>query len=319
MDDDEATKSDEPDIESATAPRDVWAIEPTAPTPFEPPPAALTLPPPAFETPTPPDTTQRRRFPWVALIMGAVAAAAIVVLALMFMSASNDKDDAEQALAATRADLDEAQTELADSEAALKESEGARTTAESDLSATAAELAETEAARAEADAARADAEAAQADAEAARDEQQQEVADYAAASSNFLAASFVAGLGLEQGDAQCVAEGVVAAMGADAMAQIAGAALDGVEADELDAEMRNAADDCGVSIDEFEGQVASDAFAYGDDPELDALYDACAGGDAAACDDLYLNSAAGSDYEQFAGTCGNRFEYSDTEPCAGRF
>ena len=30
------------------------------------------------------------------------------------------------------------------------------------------------------------------------------------------------------------------------------------------------------------------------------------------------NSAAGSEYEQFAGTCGDRFEYSDTEPCDGR-
>lgn len=43
---------------------------------------------------------------------------------------------------------------------------------------------------------------------------------------------------------------------------------------------------------------------YGDDPELDQLYDACGGGDLAACDDLYWQSAYGSEYESFAASCG---------------
>ena len=107
-------------------------------------------------------------------------------------------------------------------------------------------------------------------------------------------------------------------LGAEAMSLIASAALNGEDAGALDDTMSAAADECGVSQDAFDDQFDSDPFAYGDDPELDALYDSCAGGDGAACDDLYLNSAAGSEYEQFAGTCGDRFEYSDTEPCDGR-
>ncbi len=44
--------------------------------------------------------------------------------------------------------------------------------------------------------------------------------------------------------------------------------------------------------------------AYGDDPALDELYDSCAAGDMAACDDLWWSSPSGSDYEAFAMSCG---------------
>ena len=47
---------------------------------------------------------------------------------------------------------------------------------------------------------------------------------------------------------------------------------------------------------------------YGDDPALDALWDACAAGDGQACDDLYWSSAVDSAYEAFGNTCGERFE-----------
>ena len=43
---------------------------------------------------------------------------------------------------------------------------------------------------------------------------------------------------------------------------------------------------------------------YGDDPELDALWDACAAGDGVACDDLYAEAPFGSAYEEFGSTCG---------------
>lgn len=52
------------------------------------------------------------------------------------------------------------------------------------------------------------------------------------------------------------------------------------------------------------------AFTYGDDPVLDRLWDACAGGDGAACDELYDRSAEDTDYEAFANTCGNRVEFA---------
>lgn len=45
---------------------------------------------------------------------------------------------------------------------------------------------------------------------------------------------------------------------------------------------------------------------YGDDPELDALWDGCQAGDGQACDDLYFDSPFGSRYEQFGNTCGDR-------------
>ena len=50
----------------------------------------------------------------------------------------------------------------------------------------------------------------------------------------------------------------------------------------------------------------SEPMNYGDDAELDALYDACTGGDLEACDDLYLFSPIGSDYEAYGNTCGGR-------------
>ena len=52
--------------------------------------------------------------------------------------------------------------------------------------------------------------------------------------------------------------------------------------------------------------VFGDADTYGDDPDLDALWDDCDAGDDVACDDLYLRSPIGSDYESFGSTCGER-------------
>ncbi|MEM9466932.1 MAG: hypothetical protein AAGA90_16285 [Actinomycetota bacterium] len=61
--------------------------------------------------------------------------------------------------------------------------------------------------------------------------------------------------------------------------------------------------DAGIfDTDDFFG--GADGVTYGDNPELDALWDACAAGDAVACDDLYFQSAIGSDYEAFGSTCG---------------
>ena len=48
----------------------------------------------------------------------------------------------------------------------------------------------------------------------------------------------------------------------------------------------------------------------GDSVELDSLWLGCQDGDFVACDDLYLESPAGSSYESFGDTCGNRNEPS---------
>ena len=57
-----------------------------------------------------------------------------------------------------------------------------------------------------------------------------------------------------------------------------------------------AAEACGNSG----GLFGSDVSSYGDDPELDALWDACEAGDDIACLDLYWDSPLGSEYESFA-------------------
>ena len=44
----------------------------------------------------------------------------------------------------------------------------------------------------------------------------------------------------------------------------------------------------------------------GDDPELDALWRACADGSGQACDELFEQSPVGSEYEQFGVSCGRR-------------
>jgi hypothetical protein len=45
---------------------------------------------------------------------------------------------------------------------------------------------------------------------------------------------------------------------------------------------------------------------YGDSPALDALYDRCKAADYAACDRLYRQSDAGTEYQRYGDTCGNR-------------
>ncbi len=51
-------------------------------------------------------------------------------------------------------------------------------------------------------------------------------------------------------------------------------------------------------------EPSGDPFTYGDDEELDAMWDDCDKGVWAACDDLYLSSPLGSDYEWFGASCG---------------
>jgi len=49
---------------------------------------------------------------------------------------------------------------------------------------------------------------------------------------------------------------------------------------------------------------------HGDNATFDALWDACAAEDWASCDQLYLDSPFGSEYESFGDTCGNRTDGS---------
>lgn len=61
--------------------------------------------------------------------------------------------------------------------------------------------------------------------------------------------------------------------------------------------------------------TAGDPMRFGDDPELDALYLACEGGDWVACDDLYDSSPIDSEYFAFGDTCGGAWTSGTTLYC----
>ena len=67
--------------------------------------------------------------------------------------------------------------------------------------------------------------------------------------------------------------------------------------------------DCAIPISEtFENDTSETdiPFFYGEDDFLDNLYDQCADGNDEACDDLFWQSVGGSEYGNFALTCGGR-------------
>lgn len=63
------------------------------------------------------------------------------------------------------------------------------------------------------------------------------------------------------------------------------------------------------------GPDLADGDTYGDDPELDEVWDQCDEGDLGACDELYFSSPIDSGYEQFAVTCGDRNEEETPGSC----
>lgn len=50
---------------------------------------------------------------------------------------------------------------------------------------------------------------------------------------------------------------------------------------------------------------------YGDDPELDRLWDRCEAGEGSACNELFDKSPLGSVYEEFGVSCGRRQDVLD--------
>ena len=58
-------------------------------------------------------------------------------------------------------------------------------------------------------------------------------------------------------------------------------------------------------VTDLEDDFAGDEpFDYGDDEALDRLWNQCESGDLLACDDLFFESAEGTEYEWFGATCG---------------
>jgi hypothetical protein len=75
---------------------------------------------------------------------------------------------------------------------------------------------------------------------------------------------------------------------------------------------RNEAAEYCVDIYSSSGGSSSAAYgSYGSDSYLDSLWDSCENGNFESCDTLYLDSPAGSEYEEFGDTCGNRNEAAE--------
>ena len=67
------------------------------------------------------------------------------------------------------------------------------------------------------------------------------------------------------------------------------------------------------------GSDALDLADFGDDPQLDALAIACDVGDMQSCDDLFFQSPAGSAYEEYGRTCGDRLSGDAIGLCTDEF
>jgi hypothetical protein len=128
-----------------------------------------------------------------------------------------------------------------------------------------------------------------------------------------------AGRGDDTGYRWGMGDAAAAAAAADALDDLDGVDGTGVPADVEGALDELIADGLGLPGNEA-GNSYGDAISgddtYGDDAELDALWDACADGDLGACDDLYLQSPVGSTYEAFGDSCGGRQFESTGAWCA---
>ncbi len=62
---------------------------------------------------------------------------------------------------------------------------------------------------------------------------------------------------------------------------------------------------------------SNDPFTYGDDAMLDRLWDQCGEGSGAACDELFNEAPAESEYERFGLSCGDRPEVLNCDELDG--
>lgn len=130
-----------------------------------------------------------------------------------------------------------------------------------------------------------------------------------------LAEAFEAS-GIPEDEAQCLAEELDGVFSEDRIRELEDA--DAAFTAEESQAMFEAGSECGSFGAVDPGDVGSSSGdAYGDNPELDALWDSCEGGDETACDDLYWESGVGTEYEEFGRTCGGRRDEGIGGSCAG--
>jgi hypothetical protein len=123
---------------------------------------------------------------------------------------------------------------------------------------------------------------------------------------------------LSDDQAECIADAIIDDLGTERLKDVdfsADEPPDDLADDYFSAAMASL-ETCDIDPSEFGGDTTDTTDGgsdggdgtYGSDPALDELWDQCEDGDYQACDDLYNESPSGSEYEEFADTCGNRNE-----------
>ena len=244
------------------------------------------------------------------VLVALVLVAGLVTAMVLLVDARGDRDDYADSLAEKRSDLDAAREQIDELEGEVKLLEDDIATIDSSMDAQAEELAtlteSNEHARAELASITLDLQSAVAD-----------DAETEQALTDIVAFVLVIGVGIEEADAECMAELMVGDLGPEIVDLLIETASGNPSSEgQVGEAMADSADECGVEPPE-EAPIEPGTN-YGDNPTLDLLYDQCAAGDGAACDELYATSNAGTAYEQFGYSCGNRF-FGDDVPlfCEG--
>jgi hypothetical protein len=212
------------------------------------------------------------------------------VLIYLYGQALGEKNDIEDELAVTQTELEASESELGSTNERLLAVENEARDLEGEL---------------------ADAMAETADAEEVAEQAQADLAEADDALLGFLTLSIGEGFSVEADTASCIADSLYTTRGRQVVTDLVDlAALESPEmsADlmQIAADFARASEACGAPMDGAMGLAPG--FTYGDNPELDQLWDRCADGAGAACDTLYNRSEFGSEYERFGATCGDRFD-----------
>ena len=237
--------------------------------------------------PSPPSEppSQARKSPVVAFVLAALGVLIVGVLGLLVLKANSDKSELQDR-------LDSSETEVAQLTSQVEAGAQRADDLEARLSDIEVEL-------------------------DAADVQLEDAAEVREGVVDFFAASLSLGAGLSAADSGCISEALADELGVAellsatlALADVAAGSSDvGTDTLSFGLAVTAAAEECGLSLDDVPSDQGS---SYGDDAALDALYDQCAAGAMVSCDQLYLESPLGSEYEAFAVTCGGLFDPDNT-------
>ncbi len=238
---------------------------------------------------------RRRRFPrWALFLISAIVVLAVGlvgVLGVLLTQTNRDKEDLQAKVEANTAEIARLEGQLDAGTERESGLEARLTSAEGDLADAKGQLADAEVGLEELD--------------GVRD-----------GVVEFFAMSMTVGVGLEEDDANCVAQAMANEIGvSELLAGTLASADAALSSDLMNSDlmefglvMFRASEECDVNI---SGPALGQGTSYGDSPVLDALHDQCAAGTLAACDALYAQSALGSEYERFGQTCGDRYSLAD--------